>query len=239
MMKGKKILGQYHYGVILTYLSVIAAVVGICFSVVHHTWVGVICLLVSGVCDAFDGTVAKTRKNRTIEERMFGEQIDSLSDLIAFGVAPAILGFGMGMDRLYYVPVFAFFVLCAIIRLAHFNVSEELRRNEELAGGGAPRKSYEGLPVTSAAVAYPIFWMVASFFWHSEKYFFISGIIMAAGLVLMAVLFVLRFRIVKLRTRGILIAIGIVAALLLALLLVKGLCFRQVKPPRRHDIPFL
>ena len=62
---------------------------------------------------------------------------------------------------------------------------------------------------------------------------------MAAGLVLMAVLFVLRFRIVKLRTRGILIAIGIVAALLLALLLVKGLCFRQVKPPRRHDIPFL
>ena len=146
MMKGKKILGQYHYGVILTYLSVIAAVVGICFSVVHHTWVGVICLLVSGVCDAFDGTVAKTRKNRTIEERMFGEQIDSLSDLIAFGVAPAMLGFGMGMDRWYYVPVFAFFVLCALIRLAHFNVSEELRRNEELAGGVLLENLTRGCP---------------------------------------------------------------------------------------------
>ena len=140
MMNSKKLLGQYHYGVILTYLSVLSAVVGICFSAVHHTWVGVICLLVSGVCDAFDGTVAKTRKNRALEERIFGEQIDSLSDLIAFGVAPAMLGFGMGMDRWYYVPVFALFVLCALIRLAHFNVSEEIRRNEEIAGGGAPRK---------------------------------------------------------------------------------------------------
>ena len=62
---------------------------------------------------------------------------------------------------------------------------------------------------------------------------------MAAGLVLLAVLFVLRFRIVKLKTRGILIAIGIVAVLLLTLMLLKGLYFKQVRPPHRRDIPFL
>jgi len=86
----KKLVGFYHYGVILTYLSVVAAIVGICFSVGGNKGarpdIGVICLLISGVCDAFDGAVAKTRKNRTREDRMFGERIDSLSDLIAFGV---------------------------------------------------------------------------------------------------------------------------------------------------------
>ena len=120
--QSKKIVGFYHYGVILTYLSVIAAIVGMCFSVGGNKparpEIGVICLLISGVCDAFDGAVAKTRKNRTKEDRMFGERIDSLSDLIAFGVAPAMIGFGMRLNRWYFMPVYAVFVLCALIRLA-------------------------------------------------------------------------------------------------------------------------
>ena len=87
-------IGFYHYGVVLTYLSVVSAIVGICFSVGGNKdnmpWVGVICLIISGLCDAFDGLVASTRKNRTREDKMFGGRIDSLSDLLAFGVAPAI-----------------------------------------------------------------------------------------------------------------------------------------------------
>ena len=108
----KKIVGFYHYGVILTYLSVIAAITGICFSVGGNKDarpdIGVICLLISGFCDAFDGAVAKTRKNRSREDKMFGERIDSLSDLIAFGVAPAMIGFGMRLNRWYFIPVTAF-----------------------------------------------------------------------------------------------------------------------------------
>lgn len=137
----KKLVGFYHYGVILTYLSVVAAIVGICFSVGGNKGarpdIGVICLLISGVCDAFDGAVAKTRKNRTREDRMFGERIDSLSDLIAFGVAPAMIGFGMRLNRWYFLPVYAVFVLCALIRLAYFDVTEELRTSEENCGEGS------------------------------------------------------------------------------------------------------
>ena len=238
-MQSKKLLGHYHYGVILTYLSVVSAVVGICFSAVHHSWIGVICLLISGICDAFDGKVAKSRKNRTVEESKFGVQIDSLSDLIAFGALPAAIGFGMGMARWYYTPVFVVYTLCALIRLAHFNVSEELRTAAAENGAAPPRTEYEGLPVTCTAIAYPIFWMIASFFWHSERYHFIAGIIMAFGMLLLAVLFVLRFRTPKLRTRGMVIAIIIVAVLLAALLIVKGVCFDQVRPPKRHEMPFL
>ena len=48
----------------------------------------------------------------------FGERIDALSDLIAFGVAPAMIGFGMRLIRWYFIPVYGIFVLCALIRLA-------------------------------------------------------------------------------------------------------------------------
>ncbi len=233
---GKKLVGYWHYGVILTYFSVIAAVVGMCFSAVEHTWVAVICLLVSGICDAFDGTVAKTRKNRTKEECMFGEQIDSLSDLIAFGVAPAMIGYGMGMNRWYYIPVFVVFILCALIRLAYFNVTEELRRNSE---NPSDRTEYEGMPVTAVAIAYPIFWMIASFFWHSEKLHFVSGIIMAGALLIMSLLFVLRFKLPKLKPRGILVAITLVGVMLAVLLTVKGVVFHQLTPPRPDQIPLM
>ena len=145
--ESKKIVGFYHYGVILTYLSVIAAIVGMCFSVggnkPAHPGIGVICLLISGFCDAFDGAVAKTRKNRTKEDKMFGERIDSLSDLIAFGVAPAMIGFGMRLNRWYFFRYTLFFVLCALIRLAYFDVTEEIRTSDENCG---KRLYYEGLP---------------------------------------------------------------------------------------------
>ena len=163
--QSKKIVGFYHYGVILTYLSVISAIVGICFfgggNKPALPDVGVACLLISGVCDAFDGAVAKTRKNRSKEDRMFGERIDSLSDLIAFGVAPAMIGFGMRLNRWYFLPVYAVFVLCALIRLAYFDVTEEIRTSDENCGR---RLYYEGLPVTNVAFVLPIFYLVATMF---------------------------------------------------------------------------
>ena len=99
--ESKRFVGFWHYGVVLTYLSVVSAVIGICFSIGGNKRslpeVGVICLLLSGFCDGFDGAVAKTRKNRTKQDAMFGERIDSLSDLIAFGVAPVMIGFGISI----------------------------------------------------------------------------------------------------------------------------------------------
>ena len=212
----KKLVGFYHYGVILTYLSVVAAIVGICFSVGGNKGarpdIGVICLLISGVCDAFDGAVAKTRKNRTREDRMFGERIDSLSDLIAFGVAPAMIGFGMRLNRWYFLPVYAVFVLCALIRLAYFDVTEELRTSEENCGR---RLYYEGLPVTNVAFALPIFYLVAIMFApHSIG----RNAVMLTGYLALSAAFVIRFKMPKLGIKGLLIAMGILGEILGALL---------------------
>ena len=90
-------LGYYDYTVILTYFSLISAGVGIflCLSGNGHPYLGVFFLLFCGLCDAFDGKVARTKRDRTPEQRCFGIQIDSLSDLVAFGVLPACIGIAM------------------------------------------------------------------------------------------------------------------------------------------------
>ena len=90
-------LGYYDYTVILTYFSLISAGVGIflCLSGNGHPYLGVFFLLFCGLCDAFDGKVARTKRDRTPEQRCFEIQIDSLSDLVAFGVLPACIGIAM------------------------------------------------------------------------------------------------------------------------------------------------
>ncbi len=210
----KKLVGFYHYGVLLTYISVIAGIAGICFSAGGHAGRGVICLLISGFCDAFDGAIAQTRKNRTQEDKMFGEQIDSLSDLIAFGVAPVMIGYGMGMHAWYFIAVFCIFVLCALIRLAYYNVTEELRVRE---GDEGKRVSYEGLPVTNVAVALPVFYLIATMF----KGALIPQIVMCVCYLAVAALFVIRFRMPKLRVKGLLVTIAVLSVILISLLLIR------------------
>lgn len=223
----KKFVGFWHYGVILTYLSVASAIAGIFFSASEHPGYGVLCLLICGFCDAFDGVVAKTRKNRTMEDKMFGEQIDSLSDIIAFGVAPIMIGWGMGMREWYFAPVFIIFSLCALVRLAYFNVTEEIRVK---SGDNGKRKSYEGLPVTNAAIAIPVFYIIATMFRDCSlgnllvnEFGFtnVTFAIMAFAYLLVAFLFVFRFKMPKAGVKGLIITMLIVIALLVSLLAVQ------------------
>lgn len=210
-----KFVGFYHYGVILTYLSVVAAIAGCVLSVtVAPVW-GVVCLLISGVCDAFDGAVASTRKNRSAEDKKFGEQIDSLSDIFAFGIAPVMIGVGMGMTQWYFIALYSLYVLCALIRLAYFNVTEELR----LKNGGAKRTSYEGLPVTNTAVGFPVFFLIATAF--VGELVLVQYIIMAVCYLVLSFLFVFRFRMVKLGVKGLLVTMLILTAIIVTIVVLR------------------
>lgn len=219
----KRFVGYWHYGIILTYASVAAAIAGICLAATGKPSLGVICLFVSGICDAFDGMVAKTRKNRTNEDKLFGEQIDSLSDMVAFGVMPVMIGFGLGMTQWYYIIMYCLYVLCALIRLAYFNVTEELRVRD---CNGQPRKAYEGLPVTNMAIGCPIFYLVATLFISPLIYCRLATeLIMVAFYLLASFLFVFRFRVAKLHAKGITVAILITTALVIALFIVRWYVF--------------
>ena len=110
-----------------------------------------VCLVAAGFCDMFDGKIAATRQ-RTKAEKRFGIQIDSLSDLISFGVLPALIVLYCSEKNVFSVLVSALFLLCALIRLAWFNVDEEERQNQT----SARREFYLGLPVTSMALLLPL-----------------------------------------------------------------------------------
>ena len=93
-------IGIWDYTVILTYGSLLSAVMGILVSLSGHghPYFGVLFLLLCGLFDTFDGRVARSKKNRTKKEKDFGVQIDSLSDLVAFGVLPVCIGMGLGKE---------------------------------------------------------------------------------------------------------------------------------------------
>ena len=144
-------IGFYNYTVLLTYLGMLVSLVGLAFARSGHITNALLCLLFAGLCDMFDGKVAAT-KTRTDEERHFGIEIDSLSDLISFGILPAVIVVFMVWEDMRMLPIAAFYVLCALIRLAYFNVDEMGRQKET----SAPRREYRGLPVTSIALILPL-----------------------------------------------------------------------------------
>ena len=67
-----KFIGFYNYTVILTYISFISGIIGMKLAFEGRTGMAICCLMVSGVCDMFDGVVARTKKNRTADEKNFG-----------------------------------------------------------------------------------------------------------------------------------------------------------------------
>ena len=145
-------IGFYNYTVYLTYVSMLISAAGIFLAMGGHPWAAVICLGVSGVCDMFDGKIARTKKVRTEEEKRFGIQIDSLCDIVCFGVLPAVIGMSLGADSWWQLTAGALFILCGLIRLAYFNVTEEVRQ----AGTTACRRQYLGLPITASAFFCPL-----------------------------------------------------------------------------------
>jgi CDP-diacylglycerol--serine O-phosphatidyltransferase len=145
-------IGIYNYTVILTYLSLAAAIIGLGFAFNGNPYAATLCLMIAGLCDGFDGKVARTKKNRSDAEKNYGIQLDSLADVIAFGVLPVAIGFSIGMTAWYFWPIGAVFVIAALTRLAHFNVMEE-----EYAKVKKERNlSFIGLPTTSVALFLPL-----------------------------------------------------------------------------------
>lgn len=141
----KSVLITY-LGVIFAALSMYFAFTKIAFSEIGYLKFSLIFLMLSGVCDMFDGKVARACK-RTKEEKEFGIQLDSLADTVNFVVLPVIIMLSLGLTTIIDVVIYAFFIICGISRLGYFNINANLDK---------PVKEYTGLPVTSTAVIYPV-----------------------------------------------------------------------------------
>lgn len=149
-MDKKKIIGFYDYTVVLTYLGMALSFFGIAKIINGEYARSIIYLMGAGVCDMFDGAVAST-KERNCYEKHFGIQIDSLCDLVSFGVLPAILTYVItGKSRIAAVLT-CIYVLCGLIRLAYFNVQEFERQKVT----DERRDVYLGVPITTSALVMP------------------------------------------------------------------------------------
>jgi CDP-diacylglycerol--serine O-phosphatidyltransferase len=202
-------IGFYNYTVILTYIGAILGVCGIVASFNGNILLAIVFLMLSAVCDMFDGKIARTMK-RTKQEKRFGIQIDSLSDFVCFGVQPAMIGYNVGMKAWYFLPIIIYYILAALIRLAYYNVMEEERQNKT----DKDLEMCTGLPVPPSAIIFPVVYLVCQALEVNATYAY------AAVMVLVATLFIKRFSIKKLKTKGLLvmIALGLIVLTLLFVL---------------------
>lgn len=192
-------IGVYDYTVIATYAALIISIQGIFASAAGRPEVGLLCLMICGMIDTFDGRIARSKKDRTEEGKLFGIQIDSLNDLVCFGVLPVSIGFSLGMTGGASRVILSLFALAALIRLAYFNVLEEKRQRETTA----ERISYMGLPVTTVSVVMPFFFLLSEYLGISHTPVF------TVVLLALAVAFITPLKVRKLKLPGIILA-GIV-----------------------------
>jgi len=97
------------------------------------------------VFDALDGYVARLNKRR---QSLLGADLDSLADIVSFGVAPAVLGYTLGLRGLWDTILLSYFVCCGISRLARFNVTAATLTNVDTG----KVRYFEGLPIPTSVL---------------------------------------------------------------------------------------
>jgi CDP-diacylglycerol--serine O-phosphatidyltransferase len=100
-------------------------------------------VLAALIFDVLDGRIARWRRTSST----LGRELDSLADVISFGVAPAVIGYAIGMQGAGDRIVLAYFVACGVSRLARYNVTAE-----ELSAGSGKVKYFEGTPIPTSIV---------------------------------------------------------------------------------------
>ena len=121
---------------------------------VRDLLVGMALIPLAFVFDALDGRIARWRKVAST----LGRELDSLADVISFGVAPAALGYACGLQGGWDWMVLSYFVGCGVSRLARYNVTAET-----LSDGGDKVKYFEGTPIpTSVAIVGLLAWLAWS-----------------------------------------------------------------------------
>lgn len=209
-MKKKLIFGVYNPSIILTYISVFCAIVGMAHLMKSETIdsfnymrVAIPLLIASGVCDMFDGAVAR-RCKRTDKEKEFGVQLDSLADTVAFVVFPALILVHMSNYSFISATLACVYAFAGIMRLGWFNVTTEENKGY-----------FQGMPVTLVSLFVPLVYTFLETFDVSGRLFI--GI-MQLTFAIISFLFIANFKFKKPGLKG-RIALGLLAVVI-ALVLV-------------------
>ncbi len=119
---------------------------------VVHVYYSCALVLAAFVFDILDGRIARWRQKTSV----LGRELDSLADIISFGVAPALMAYGCGMQGLYDRIVLTSFVACGVSRLARYNVTAEA-----LSQGQDKVRYFEGTPIPTSLLLVFLMWIAA------------------------------------------------------------------------------
>jgi len=175
MQKDRFILGYSNIANLITLLGLFFALASCFFAINENIRMSVTFLIASGLCDMYDGFASKKIK-RTEPEKKFGTQLDTVADMVCFGITPAVIVFSIVEAAWYALLVFVFYIICAAVRLAYFST---------FAAADKPVKHFQGLPVTSIAWILPL------------VLFFHSATASITTLAIAGVLFIVNIRIPK------------------------------------------
>lgn len=139
-------------------------------SDVIHIYFACALVLAALIFDILDGRIARWRQKSSA----LGRELDSLADIISFGVAPAIIAYGLGMQGLYDRIILVYFVTCGVSRLARYNVTAEA-----LSEGTGKVKFFEGTPIPTSILLVGIMALAAWYGAVRQDLWF--GVVQIAG----------------------------------------------------------
>ncbi len=205
MKKINPFIGYNNLALPVTFAAVLSNIIGVGFALRGRVGIGMVCLVIAGICDLFDGPIARRQKERNVDQIRYGIELDSLADVVNFGFVPALLLYANGMREWYFVPLYLFFIAAGIVRLAYFNVLAFHKAEE-----GKASTSFVGLPITSASGVLPVAWIISERMSSQGGNIFLSVIMLLSGL-----LFISSFKFPKIPKKYywlvVLLAAGLIA----------------------------
>lgn len=141
---------------ICSLVGLLCAILGIYFAIEGNFLVALIGVLWAVLFDWYDGIIARKLKGRTKIQGEFGGQLDSMIDIVSFGILPAILLLSYGNYNIWFIPGAFIIVAACAIRLSYFNIF-----------GLIDSKTYRGMPLDNNVLILAFLFLFESFFEHS------------------------------------------------------------------------
>lgn len=146
-------IGYYYVWVLFSYLGIITSFISCIFLINSNIKLALICYMLTGLIDMFDGKFSNLFKRNSIEKK-FGVQIDTVLDVFNFGAIPIFILYIYGLNNWIDLPFLIIYSICSTMRLAYFNTIVEDTKS----------KIYYGFPVTTMALYLPFTIVLSNIF---------------------------------------------------------------------------
>lgn len=204
-------IGFFSFANTLTVCGLMSSVISCFLAAKGNIKLALYMLFIAYLCDSVDGTIARRTPHRTESKKCYGIQLDSLCDIISFGLTPCFIAFSFGFDGIIDVIIYCLFIACGATRLAYFNTLANENPDK-------PCKSFRGVPIPVSAIVITVLFVLTTFIPATATVW-----IFRIVLTLLAISFILNIRIKKPSFKTGAIIAGVEIALLL-ILLIAGDC---------------